>query len=213
VEIVHNTIGIDGEMGISKMSAKSILRLFIPIWLLATVAGAQTGGSLTEDGKEHREGTIVVDVWSSAAPVDGKANQPDPAKLSKGFAAAALNAAGRMQSTERRIEHSIRMGFPLGGFWIQSDFDWIDESLRTAGLSATSDADRTALQELENQNNRLRLWSDWLIASNRNLRLAEYYISPTALDNDERFQNTVTCTKFLMSMLASGRLGEDNSCR
>jgi len=195
------------------MSVKSILKLVIPMLWLATIAGAQTGSSLTNDGKENREGTIVVDVWSSAAPGEGNANQADPAKLSKGFATAALNAAGRMQSTQRRIEHSIRMGFPLGGFWIESDFDWIDESLRTAGLSAANDADRTALQQLENQNNRLRLWSDWLIASNRNLRLAEYYISPSALDNDERFQNTAACTKFLISMLASARLGEDDSCR
>ena len=195
------------------MSVKSTLKLVIPMLWLATIAGAQTGSSLTNDGKEHREGTIVVDVWSSAAPGEGNANQADPAKLSKSFASAALNAAGRMQSTQRRIEHSIRMGFPLGGFWIQSDFDWIDESLRTAGLSAANDADRTALQQLENQNNRLRLWSDWLIASNRNLRLAEYYISPSALDNDERFQNAAACTKFLISMLASARLGEDDSCR
>lgn len=195
------------------MAAESTLKMVILILWLAGFAAPQTGSSLTEDGKEHREGTIVVDVWSSASPAEAKANQADLAKFSKGFTTAALNAAGRMQSTQRRIEHSIKMGFPLGGFWIQSDFDWIDESLRMATLAATNDADRTALQELEDQTNRLRLWSEWLIRENRNLRLAEYYISSSALDNDERFQNTVACTKLLISMLASGRLGEHDSCR
>ena len=32
-------------------------------------------------------------------------------------------------------------------------------------------------------------------------------MSASPLDNDERFQNTVACTKFMMSMLASGEIG------
>jgi hypothetical protein len=107
------------------------------------------------------------------------------------------------------------MGFPLGGgFWIQTDLDAIDDSLGMAALAATNEADREALQELQNQTNRLRDWCYWLIDQSRNLRLANYFISAEPLDNDERFQNTVTCTRFLLSMLASGRLQEgDRSCR
>jgi len=107
------------------------------------------------------------------------------------------------------------MGFPLGGgFWVETDFEAIDDALRMAALAATNDADRQALQELANQANRLRDWFGWLIDQNRNLRLANYYISPEPLDNDERFQNTASCTRFLLSMLASGRLQEeDRSCR
>ncbi|HWC20005.1 MAG TPA: hypothetical protein VG498_23525 [Terriglobales bacterium] len=156
--------------------------------------------------------TISVDVWSAAPSVDAKPKDADPAALSRGFAVAALNAANRLKFTERRIANSIKMGFPLGEFWIQSDFDAIDDSLAQAALSATNDADREALQQLETQTQHLRLWSDWLIKQNRQLRLAEYYISAAPLDNDERFQNTVSCTNFLMSMLASGRLAENSSC-
>ena len=156
--------------------------------------------------------TIVIDVWSSAASVAGTANEMERMKLSTDFAAPALTAAFRMQSTERRIENSIRRGFPLGEFWIQTDLEGIDDSLRLAALSVTNDADRQALQQLENQNSRLQLWTDWLIDANRNLRLGDYYMSASALDNDERFQNGVACTKFLVLMLASRRLAEDNSC-
>lgn len=89
--------------------------------------------------------TIVIDVWSSATSVAGTANEMGRMKLSPDFAASALTAAFRMQSTERRIENSIRRGFPLGEFWIQTDLEGIDDSLRLAALSVTYDADRQSV--------------------------------------------------------------------
>ncbi len=157
-------------------------------------------------GSGSGEDTIVVDVWSSAT-------EPDPAKLSRGFAVAALSVASRMQLTQRKIANSIKMGFPLGEFWIHTDLDSIDDSLRVAALSATNEADQQALQELQIQTNRLRSWCDWLIDQNRHMRLAEYYINASALDNDERFQDSVACNQFLLSMLASGKFEEGRSCR
>jgi len=165
-----------------------------------------------QDNRENGEKTIVVDVWSSVTSVADKANEGEPDKLSADFAFAALTAAFRMQSTERRLANSIRRGFPLGEFWIQTDLEGIDDSLRLAALSVSNDADRQALLQLENQNNRLQLWTGWLIDANRNLRLGDYYMSASALDNDERFQNSVACTKFLTSMLASRRSAADASC-
>ena len=160
----------------------------------------------------NAEETIVVDVWSSTTSVAARTDQPEAGKLSAEFAASALTATFRMQSTERKIENSIRRGFPLGEFWIQTDLEGIDDSLRLAALSVTNDADRDALQQLQSESNRLRQWSDWLIGQNRNLALTEYYISSSTLDNDQRFQNSVACTKFLISMLSSRTLADDNSC-
>jgi len=210
------------------MSFKLIPKLLLlPVLLLAGIASAQTGeqvaapppgtepSTLTESGIGSGENTIVVNVWSSATQAPATSVKADSARLSPGFAATALSAATRIQFTQRRLTNSIRMGFPLGeGFCIQSDLDAIDDSLRMATLSATNEADRQTLWELQNQTDRLRVWCEWLIEQNRNLRLANYFISPDPLNNDERFQNTVTCTRFLLSMLASGRLQEeDRSCR
>jgi hypothetical protein len=210
------------------MSVKSISKLlFLPVLLLAGIAGAQTGdqlaapppgtepSTLTESGIDNGDHTIVVDVWSSATQPAATSIKGDPGRLSPGFAATVLTAANRIQLTQRRITNSITMGFPLGeGFWIQTDLDAIDDSLRMATLSATNDVERQALWQLQNQTDRLRVWCEWLIEQNRNLRLANYFISRDPLNNDERFQNTVTCTRFLLSMLASGRLQEeDRSCR
>ena len=163
--------------------------------------------------RTNPEETIAVDVWSSTASPPATTNEAERVQLSADFAASALTAAFRMQSTERKIENSIRKGFPLGEFWIKTDLEGIDDSLRLAAISVTNDADRDALQQLQNQSSRLCQWSDWLIEANRNLRLGEYFMSESVLENDERFQNSVACTKFLVSMLANRRLAEDNSCR
>ena len=162
----------------------------------------------TSDNDGH---TIIVDVWSSASS-SAESTEPGRVKMSPDFATAGLTAAFRMESTERKIENSIRRGFPLGEFWIQNDLAEIDDSLKLAALSVANDTDLQALQQLERQGSRLRLWSDWLINENHNLALTEYYISTAALDSDERFQNSVACTKFLVSMLTNRTLAEDNSC-
>ena len=161
---------------------------------------------------DSRQGTIAVDVWSSATSAAAQPEEDGPAKLSPDFARAALTAALKMQLTEHRVENTIKKGYPLIDFWIQTDLDGIDDSLRVATLSVTNDSDRQALQQLENQSSRLHLWSDRLIDANRNLRLGDYFMSASVLDNDERFQSSVACTKFLVSMLASRRLADDNSC-
>ena len=163
----------------------------------------------TSDNDEH---TIIVNVWSSASSSPAESTEPERVKMSPHFATAGLAAAFRMESTERKIENSIRRGFPLGEFWIQNDLAEIDDSLKLAALSVANDTDLQALQQLERQGSRLRLWSDWLINENHNLALTEYYISTAALDSDERFQNSVACTKFLVSMLTNRTLAEDNSC-
>ncbi len=166
-----------------------------------TVVTQQQGSS---DNRDH---TIVVNVWSKSGP-----EGPEPVKVSSAFAAAGLNAAFKMELTERQIENSLRRGFPLGEFWIQNDLAEVDDALKLAAPSVANDADQQALQELEKLSTRLRTWSDWLIDQNRNLALTEYYISSSTLDNDERFQNSVACTKLLVSMLSSRTLAQANSC-
>ena len=175
----------------------------------------ESSGSPHDDANSDNgnDGRIVVNVWSSA-PSEDKSKEEEITKLSPAFTVAGLTAAAKMQNTERRLEQSIKQGFPLGEFWILLDFDSINDSLRLASLSVRNDADRQALEQLQSQVGRLRLWSDWLIEQNRELRLADYYITPSTLDNDERFQSSVGCTDFLLSMLASGKLQEeDRACR
>jgi len=175
----------------------------------------QQPGDATAYSEEDRESpghTITVNVWSPARSNGTSPSEAAPPKLSRNFAAAGLNAAFRMESTERKIENSLRRGFPLGEFWIQNDLAEIDDSLRAAELSVANESDREALQQLTQQSGRIRAWSNWMIEQNKRLALTEYYISSSTLDNDVRFQNNVACTKFLVSMLASRTVTESNSC-
>jgi len=178
------------------------------------VAQRQSSGAKAsaEENSNSAGHTITVEVWSPAAASPTPPSEAEAAKLSRNFAAAGLDAAFSMESTERKIENSLRRGFPLGEFWIQNDLAEIDDSLKLAQLSVANDSDREALQQLEQQSKRLRAWSNWLIEENNRLALTEYYISSSTLDNDDRFQNNVACTKYLVSMLASRRLAEDSSC-
>jgi hypothetical protein len=188
------------------MIAFTITGLLIISAVAQDTTGDPTNGVAAQQ-QESPGDRITVNVWSSAEP-----GPTEPVKVSTQFAAAGLNAAFKMESTERKIENSLRRGFPLGEFWIQDDLETIDDSLKMAKLSVTNDADQQALQELEKQSARLRLWSNWLISQNRNMALTEYYISQSTLDNDERFLNSVACTKFLVSMLSSRTLAENGSC-
>ena len=151
-------------------------------------------------------------VQTAAIPSDSRRSDSGT-KLSSGFTNAALNAAFQLQSTERRVEQSIKRGFPLGEFWIENDLAEINDSITVAALNAKNEADLEALRRLEMQSSQLRLWTDWLIDANRNLRLAEYYINSSALDNDDRFQNTVNCTRYLVAMLSSRKLVDNSFCQ
>jgi len=178
-------------------------------WVQQGVNAQSTNTVVThrQGSSDNGEHTIVVNVWSKSEP-----ERPEPVKVSSAFAAAGLNTAFKMELTERKIENSIRRGSPLGEFWIQNDLPEVDDALKLVALSVANDADQQALQELEKQSTRLRTWSDWLIDQNQHLALTEYYISSSTLDNDEQFQNSVACTKLLVSMLSSRTLAQANSC-
>ena len=109
-----------------------------------TVVTQQQGSS---DSGEH---TIVVNVWSKSGP-----EEPKPVTMSSAFASAGLNGAFKMELTERKIENSIRRGFPLGEFWIQNDLAEVDDTLiagrslrrerrRSTSVAGTRKAKRSA---------------------------------------------------------------------
>ena len=198
-------------------------RIFLGLLLLAGLAiaaSAQQGSNDLNTNSPVRHfsqkkfnPSPSSDNTGSSTSLKTNASTGNSDKLSREFTMAALSAAFQMQSSERRIEQSIKRGFPLGEFWIENDLDQVDDSLKLAALNVRSGADLEALQRLQAQSSRLRLWTDWLIQANRDLQLAEYYISPSTLDNDDRFQNTVVCTQALVSMLSGRRLADDRSCQ
>ncbi len=192
------------------MSSKSCTAflVFFSLLSLAEIASAQA-----RSDSLNSEGTIVVNVWAAATPAPASSGPAAEPLLSRDFAAAGLKTTAVLKEWQRRLAYTIQNGYPLSEFWIAFDRDRAADALQLVALAASSDADRTALQQLLAQFENLRQWSDGLIEANRNLRLAPYYMSPAALTTDPMFQKTAECARFLAPMLASGRLAEDRSCQ
>jgi hypothetical protein len=54
----------------------------------------------------------------------------------------------------------------------------------------------------------MRTWSDQLIAARKTLQ----YTSPDDMNSDPLFQQVLTCSHSLASMVASGQFQDDPSC-
>ena len=180
--------------------------ILISLFLLAGITAAQDGGTSRSNRRENGKEPIVVNVWAAA-------DTPSEERLSREFAAAGLRAATSLRDWQRRIAFNIHMGLPLCEPCIAVDGDHAADTVRLATLTASTDADRAALQQLLNLSDNLRRWSDALVEGNKNWDLGRYYMSPTALSDDPVFKKCEQCARFLARMVASGRLAEDRSCQ
>ena len=134
--------------------------------------------------------------------------------LSRDFATSALTAAAQIMDWEMHLAYTLKNGYPLSEYWIAADRDQAADALELAVSAAKRKADRAALMQLANLFGIVQSWSDARLEDKRNLRLANYYyMSASALDNDELFQNAVSCTSSLIAMLASAKLTEETTCR
>lgn len=192
---------------------KASLGTLLALSMLAGLAVAQNGQPNAGSANDQLEGRIVVYVWEAAAPLPESSSGAEDAKLSRNFSSAGLDAMTALRIWQGHLAYSIRNGYPLSEFWIAMDRERADEVLRQAALRTSNEADRMALRELVNQFENLQQWSDSLLEAKRNLRLAEYYITPATLNNDPLFQKASACSESLVAMLASGQLKQDASCR
>lgn len=176
--------------------------------LLPAVVSAQTDSQNRDYASDDNGETIVVHVWAESTP-PGETNGP---ALSRDFVAAGLRTMTGLREWQRHLERTIRNGYPLEEESIGFLRERAADRLVLASLAAATNVDRAALYELSNQYDNLRQWSDGLVAANRNLELAQLYMSPSALENDELFQKAVGCANFLAPMLASGHLRQDAAC-
>jgi hypothetical protein len=184
---------------------KMSLLVFGSVLLLAEITFAQP----TANGTSNNEnGTFAVEAVAS----EPRASQPVDTALSRGFVTYALNATAQIRNWQSHLAFTLQNGYPLSDSWIASDRDQAADAVRLAAVAITSDNDRTALQLLLTLFVNVQNWSDARINDETKLQLATYYVSRSALDNDESFQKNMDCTNSLAAMLVSGRL-EDVSCR
>jgi hypothetical protein len=78
-------------------------------------------------------------------------------------------------------------------------------------LSASTDADRNALQLLKNESDNLAGWASEVMAARQALNGAKT-VDPNALQNDPVLAKITSCGRFLNAMLVSGAFSDDGNC-
>jgi hypothetical protein len=75
-------------------------------------------------------------------------------------------------------------------------------------VAAVSPTDRAALQLFTNENNIMQKWSDQIIAARAKLQ----YMSAAEVNSDPLFQQILTCSHSLATMVGSGQYQDEPSC-
>jgi hypothetical protein len=131
-----------------------------------------------------------------------------PSGFSKGFLTAAIEAMAAIREWRSAIATAIRNSYPVTDEWMARLQSQASDALQLSSASASTHADRSALQLLTNEFNKMQDWRNQIIAKRKNLE----YISPDDLNNDSLYQQILTCANSLASMYAGGQFQNDPSC-
>ncbi len=125
--------------------------------------------------------------------------------MSGHFSATALHALSTLRSMRTDLAYTINNGYPLEKLWLAGDRNRAADALDLAALAASTEADHATLQELLEYFAALQRWSDELLVANREMRLAQHYMTLGALQSDEQYQALLEDEESLSALLGSIR--------
>jgi len=152
-----------------------------------------------------KDNQITLTVPPSASGTAGQQSAPG---FSKEFLSAAIESIAEIREWRVGIATAIQNSISVTDSWVSAFQRQANDSLRQASVAAVTATDRAALQLLTNEYNNMRTWSDQLIAARKTLQ----YMSPEDMNSDPLFQQVLTCSHSLASMVASGQFQDDPSC-
>ncbi len=144
-------------------------------------------------------------------PVADSSSAQNPEVLSRGFAGAAIAEVAEMREWRGAIGAMITYGLAASKASAQDYHERVEEGLRQTTLTASTDADKNALQLLKNESDSLTGWANDVLAARQALNGAKT-VDPNALQNDPVLAKITTCSRFLNAMLVSGAFRDDGSC-
>lgn len=184
-------------------------------YVLAVLVGAQMClGQTTTKSKEKRpERTSDIAVVRVPAVSEPQTQSSPATQLSSSFVVPALKSTAALRAWQNHLSTTISNGYPPSESWISMDRDRAVEALSVAATAVSTEADKAMLQQLAAEFETMDAWSTGIMEAYKNLRLAAYYMSPSALQNDDTFQHSAQCTQVLMTELTRGELAEQPLCR
>jgi len=168
-------------------------------------------GSLAFQGTEI---TLILPGAEAIAPAATHEQvQPvDQARLTQNFMIAGIETIAAMREWASTMANAIQHGYQVTDSWTADYRAKAANSLRQAGASASTDADRNALQLLTNEFQSVDTWSNELVEAKKNMDTAKYATSRDALRNEPLSRQIINCGHFLGTMLGSAEFRDDPSC-
>src|ERR1700688_4295839 len=132
-------------------------------------------------------------------------------RLSRDFSSAAISALAAMREWRVAVRAMILYGLAVSDTWVQAYHQQTLDALRPAGVVASTEADKNALQLLSNEADMMTAWANQVDAARQELNGART-VDPNALKDDQTLAKIQRCSQFLNSMVLSGTFNDDPSC-
>lgn len=140
-----------------------------------------------------------------SAPVE---STPSNAGFSQGFLAAGIEQMSTLREWHTALVTAIENGIAVTAGLLAPYRAQATTNLRYAMIAATTPADRSAYQLLNNEFQNMAKLSDRYVKLRNNLT----YVAPDALQNDDLNRRLIACGHALGAMAASGQFTDDASC-
>jgi hypothetical protein len=178
-------------------------RLYVDLQTLAQL----TNGVFTV---EPRRVVLTIPPSDSGAVATDDSAQ-NSQRLSRDFSSTAISALAAMREWRVAVRAMILYGLAVSETWVQAYHQQTLDAFRQAGVAASTDADRNALELLSSEANMMTTWANGVEAARQQLNGANT-VDPNALQNDTQLAKIQKCSQFLNSMVLSGTFNDDGSC-
>jgi hypothetical protein len=148
---------------------------------------------------------------ADAGAVAGNDSTQNSQKLSRDFSSAAISALAAMREWRVAVRAMVLYGLAVSETWVQAYHQQTLDALEQAGVAASTDADKDALQLLRSEADMMTSWANQVEADRQQLNGAKV-VDPNALKDDPTLAKIQKCSQFLNSMVLSGTFNDDSSC-
>lgn len=188
----------DKQLDTTTWAPASRLALIIlaAVLLMPLLASAQEVGAYAWANRPR----VLAARQSDPAQADA-----DKAKMSRRFSDAALQALSILRGMRTHMAYSLSNGLPVPKFWLAGDREFAADAVDQATVAASTAADDAALRELLQYHAALQSWVEDILVAQREMRLANYYMSASALQDDSQYQALLASEESLRVLLGSRR--------